>query len=89
VVYVPASQSRGIEPVISSYSYTEYYFVWYYAANPTQIQMEEYTPSVFDLRKLSESENKGEKARGEDCTIIIIIIIIIIFILYHRLLLFM
>lgn len=37
-----------------------------YAANPTQIQMEEYRPSVFDLRKITESESKGEKASGED-----------------------
>jgi len=31
-----------------------------YAAYPTQIQMEEYRPSVFDLRKISETESKGE-----------------------------
>jgi hypothetical protein len=55
-----------------------------YAANPTQIQMEEYIPSGFDLRKISESESKGEKASGEDY-----IIVIRFFILNHHLLLFM
>jgi hypothetical protein len=59
-----------------------------YAANPAQIQMEKYIPSVFDLRKISKSESKGEKASGED-NIIIIIIIIRFFILNHHLLLFM
>jgi hypothetical protein len=54
-----------------------------YAANPTQIQMEEYRPSVLDLRKISESESKGEKASGEDY------IIIRFFILNHHLLLIM
>jgi hypothetical protein len=54
-----------------------------YAADPTQIQMEEYLPSVFDLRKISESESKGEKANGEDY------VIIRFFILNHHLLLFM
>jgi len=48
-----------------------------YAANPTQIQMEEYIPSVFDLRKISESESKGEKASGEDYIIITFFILII------------
>jgi len=54
-----------------------------YAANPTPIQMEEYRPSVFDLRKISESESKGEKAIGEYYVIIRFVI------LSHHLLLFM
>jgi hypothetical protein len=54
-----------------------------FAANQKQILMEEYSSSVFDLKKLSESESKGEKASGEDY------IIIRFFILNHYLLLFM
>jgi hypothetical protein len=43
--------------------------------------MEEERPSAFDLRKISESESKGEKVSGEEC------IIISFFILHHHLLL--
>jgi hypothetical protein len=53
-----------------------------YEANPNQIQTEEYWSSVFDLRNISESESKGEKASGENY------IIISFFILTHHLLFF-
>jgi hypothetical protein len=51
VVYIPVSQSGGGD--ITLYNV--------YAANPTQIQMEEYRSRVFDLRKISESESKERR----------------------------